>query len=44
LGNLGEGDYLKDPSVDGRNNNMMDLQEVRCEGVGWIELAKDRDR
>jgi hypothetical protein len=21
----------------------MDLQEVRCEGVDWIELAHDRD-
>jgi hypothetical protein len=22
---------------------MMDLQEVGCEGMDWIELAKDRD-
>jgi hypothetical protein len=22
----------------------MDLQEVRCGGMDWIELAKDRDR
>ena len=22
----------------------MDLQEVGCEGVDWIELAEDRDR
>ena len=22
----------------------MDLQEVRCGGSEWIELAKDRDR
>jgi len=22
----------------------MDLQEVGCEGVDWIELAQDRDR
>ena len=22
----------------------MDLQEVRCEGMDWIELAQDRDR
>jgi len=22
----------------------MDLQELECEGVDWIELAEDRDR
>jgi hypothetical protein len=22
----------------------MDLQEVGCEGMDWIELAEDRDR
>jgi len=22
----------------------MDLQEVRCEGMVWIELAQDKDR
>ena len=22
----------------------MDLQEVRCEVIDWIELAQDRDR
>jgi hypothetical protein len=22
----------------------MDLQEVRCRGMDWIELAEDRDR
>jgi len=22
----------------------MDLQEVGCEGMDWIELAQDRDR
>jgi len=23
---------------------MMDLQEVGCRGIDWIELAQDRDR
>jgi hypothetical protein len=26
------------------DNIMMDLQEVGCGGMDWIELAKDRDR
>jgi len=26
------------------NNITMDLQEVGCEGMDWIELAQDRDR
>jgi hypothetical protein len=26
------------------DNTKMDLQEVRCEGVEWIEVAQDRDR
>jgi hypothetical protein len=26
------------------NNIKMDLQEVGCEVMGWIELAQDRER
>jgi hypothetical protein len=43
-----ERDHLEDPGVDGRiileNNVKMDLQEVGCGGMDWIDLVQDRDR
>ena len=32
------------PKVRWDDNIKMDLQEVRCGVMGWIELAQDRDR
>jgi hypothetical protein len=26
------------------DNIKMDVQEIRCEGLNWIELAQDKDR
>jgi len=39
-----ERDHLGDRGVDGRYNINMDLQEVGCGVMDWIELAQDRDR
>jgi hypothetical protein len=35
---------LEKPRRRWEGNIMMDLQEVGCEGMDWIELAMDRDR
>jgi len=43
LGNLRERDHLGDWRR-WEDNNKMDLQEVGCGGVNWIELAEGRDR
>jgi len=32
------------PRCRWEDNNKMDLQEVGCGGMDWIELAHDRDR
>jgi len=32
------------PKSRWEDNIEMDLQEVGCEGMDWIELAQDRDR
>jgi hypothetical protein len=36
--------HLEDLDVDGRIILKMDLQEVGCGGMDWIDLAQDRDR
>jgi len=33
---------LERPRPGWEDNNKMDLQEVGCGGMGWIELAQDR--
>jgi len=35
---------LRRPRRRWEDNIKMDLQEVGCEGMDWIELAQDRDR
>jgi len=35
---------LGDPCVGGGDNIKMDLQELECGGIDWIELAQDTDR
>jgi hypothetical protein len=35
---------LRRPRRRWENNIKMDLQEVGCEGMDWIDVAEDRDR
>jgi hypothetical protein len=35
---------LETPRRRWEDNIKMDLREVGCGGMGWIELAQDRDR
>ena len=41
-GNLRKKEHSGRPRLRWEDN--MDLQEVGCGGMDWIELAKDRDR
>jgi len=40
--NLKLRDHLGDSRPRWEDNNKMDLQEVGCGGMDWIELAQDR--
>ena len=43
-GNLRERHHLEDPGLRSWEDNIkLDLQEVRCGGMNWIDLAEDRD-
>ena len=41
-GNMRERDHLEDPGVGGRIIFLV-FQEVGCAGMGWIDLAQNRD-
>ena len=43
-GILRERDRFWRPRRRWEDNSKMDLQEVGCGGMDWIELAEDRDR
>jgi hypothetical protein len=43
-GNLRASDHGGDPGGRWEDNIKMDLQEVGCGGMDWIELVQDRDR
>ena len=43
-GNLRERDHMGRPERRWEDNIKMDLQEVECGGMDWIELTQDRDR
>jgi hypothetical protein len=44
LGKLEGKRPIRRPSRKWEDNIKMDLQDVGCEGMDWIELAQDRDR
>jgi hypothetical protein len=42
-GNLREREHLEDLGVDGENSVKIGFREVGWGGMGWIDLACDRD-
>ena len=40
----GDRDQFGRPSYRREDNIQMNLQEVKCRGVDWMELAQDRDK
>ena len=44
VGNLRERERLGDPDVDGRVIFKVDVQEVGCGGMDWMELTQDIER
>jgi hypothetical protein len=42
-GNLRERDRWGDPGVDGKKPLKIDLQEVGCGSMDWIELAQNME-
>ena len=43
VGDVRERDHLEDQGVD-RGNIDVDIQEVGWGGLGWIDVAADRER
>jgi hypothetical protein len=41
---LQEGDHSEDRDVDGNIGSEMDLREIDCGGLGWIQSTQDKAR